>query len=259
MEEHYMPQFTLAAYRDMLIKALEAGYRFLRFDDPNRFVSEPVCLLRHDVDVDPGAAFQLAEIERDLGIRSTFFFMVRSPCYNLFSRANADLVELILKMGHWLGLHYDAGFKPRAIAELEDDVAQQTAMLTSQFGQTVGVVSFHQPSSEVLSGKISLSKFINTYDKEDLKGFQYVSDSNKKWRHPEPGRMMGEAVYPKLHLLIHPIWWARDRNLPTPDCWDAGLISNFYRNQMQILETEGAFGPPRKIALTRVPATSSPS
>jgi len=52
-------------------------------------------LLRHDVDVDVGAALEMAKVEKSLGVSSTYFLMLRPPVYNLMSRHNHQAVKKI--------------------------------------------------------------------------------------------------------------------------------------------------------------------
>lgn len=241
--------FTLDAYRVLLERAQNSQYKFLAFSDQKRFVCNKVCLLRHDIDVDLGAALEIAKVEADLGIRATYFLMLRSPIYNLMSRSNTRLVQTILDLGHWLGLHYDEGFYPDSRYMLEEWIRIEANILMNLFGQEIKVVSFHQPSSRVLSGEIKLTEFVNTYDSNDLAGFFYISDSNKVWKH-DPYQIVTESLWPKLHLLIHPLWWnTLTPYLTTEAVWNNALLSNWNRSQKQILDTERGFGGLRRFSI----------
>ncbi len=103
-------EFSKTGYQTLLETALDAGYRFIPFDNTLHSKQGKCCLLRHDVDVDLGAALEIAKVESVLGIRSTFFLMLRSPLYNLMGRTNSRIVQEIIQLGHWIGLHYDGGF-----------------------------------------------------------------------------------------------------------------------------------------------------
>ncbi|HXH19797.1 MAG TPA: hypothetical protein VNJ07_12020 [Chitinophagales bacterium] len=242
--------FTLSAYDNLLKLALNAGYQFLAFDDPGRFDKNKVCLLRHDIDVDLGAALKLAEIEHKRGIRATYFVMLRSPVYNLFGRANTQLVHEILSMGHWLGLHYDDGFSSSNLS-FEESVDMEASVLERMFSVKITSVSFHQPSQRILNGKVKLNNRVNTYGKEDLRGYHYISDSNKVWKHLTPFDIFRESRYSKVHLLIHPLWWADKDDLPTETLWEKGLLANWYRTQEQLISTERAYGKKRKFQILK--------
>ncbi|MCK5716598.1 MAG: hypothetical protein KAH77_03845, partial [Thiomargarita sp.] len=157
----HLPQFTRLDYRDLLKQALDANYQFLTFNDPRRFEKDKVCLLRHDIDVDLGAALTLAKIEHQFGIQATYFVMLRSPIYNLLGRANTQLVQDILSLGHVIGLHYDDAFTPSNQHSLEKWVDIEATILEQLFDIKIDVVSFHQPSQHVLSGTIQLQNRLN--------------------------------------------------------------------------------------------------
>lgn len=235
----------------MLEVALNNGYWFRAFDDPRFFDATKVCLLRHDIDADLGAALKIAQIEAQLEIRSTYFVMLRSPVYNLLARANICLLQEILALGHGLGLHYDEGFCSDNRYTTEDWVYFEREMLEKVTGSPIRVVSFHQPNEHILKGNIKLRKLINTYNKEDMMGFEYVSDSNMQWRDETPLEIFQNKIYDKLHLLIHPMWWKDGKSVSTEDCWDHAIKANWERSQQQLLETERAFGNKRRITLER--------
>ena len=35
----------------------------------------------------------------------------------------------------------------------------------------------------------------------------YISDSNMIWRHQHPKEIFAHYIYPRVQLLIHPMWW----------------------------------------------------
>lgn len=83
--------------------ALDQGYAVLLLEqwleDPTTAAEQPRLLLRHDVDQHPGSALRMAAIERELGVRSTWYFRWRT--------ANPRVVEAIAAEGHAVGLHYE--------------------------------------------------------------------------------------------------------------------------------------------------------
>ncbi|MCA8925483.1 MAG: hypothetical protein KDD82_26990 [Planctomycetes bacterium] len=241
--------FDLPAYRRLLELALEQRFELLAFHDDRRFSAERALLLRHDVDTDLHAALQLARIEAELGVRSTFFLMLRSPLYNLFARANHDMVREIVALGHDLGVHYDEGFSPGEQRTLEEWVLLEADTISRVFGVPVRAVSFHQPSRRVLDEDIAIPGMVNTYNARDLEGIFYLSDSNKAWRGKSPSELFASGEHPRIHLLIHPMWWAGTREEPAARGWDRVILANWERSQAQLLATERAFGPRRRLIL----------
>ncbi len=240
--------FTLVAYQSLLQEAIASGYSFLAFNDPAIFQTIPVCLLRHDIDTDLASAIELARIEAKLSIRSTYFLMLRSPLYNLLGRANHRMIQEILSLGHWIGLHYDAAFYPDSRRSMEEWILWEAHILGDLFNSPIGAVSFHQPAEDILTNRVTIRGLVNTYDREYLRGFQYVSDSNKIWKKEPPNEIFRKKLYDRLHLLLHPMWWTgSSAKESTEAAWNRAILSNWRRSQEQLLETERAYGSPRSL------------
>jgi hypothetical protein len=92
-----------AEYRELLRIALEQGYAVLSLEEwlqnPAMAQDRPHMLLRHDVDQHPASALRMAGIERELGVRSTWYFRWRT--------ANPRVIEALVAEGHAVGLHYE--------------------------------------------------------------------------------------------------------------------------------------------------------
>lgn len=244
-------QFTIQGYTHLLELALENGHAFVDFSKEAVQTNNKICLLRHDIDADLKAAMAMSVIETGLGIKATYFIMLRSPVYNLFGRQNHKYVEEIVKNGHTLALHYDEGFYPANDKSLQDHIETEAEILEKMFGQKITTVSFHQPGPKIISNEIRIKKFINTYDKEDLKGINYFSDSNKLWKNETAWDIFERRKYQKVHLLIHPMWWITEKEYSTEELWDKVITDNISRSLEQILQTERAFGTKRSVAIKR--------
>src|SRR3990167_265308 len=252
--------FNLAEYGRMFKSAKDAGYNFISFSEfesvGGRAPGKYKCLLRHDVDIDLSAAFTMANLESDLGISSTYFLMLRSPVYNLMARHNHVFVEKILDLGHSIGLHYDQGFdelRGLTCAQTKVLIEDESQWLEQQFNSRVAAVSFHQPGHAVLQGEICTGDRVNTYDHNRLAGFEYFSDSNRKFPLLQDGSSSSEAVFrgfsPRnLQLLIHPVWWVYD-DATTEAVWNRAIVSNLQIMQEQLLETERAYGFTREFII----------
>jgi hypothetical protein len=229
--------FTRSGYADLLAQALDAGYEFGFYDDvPD---APRVCLLRHDVDADLGAAAELARIEHDAGVRATYFCMLRSPLYNLFARANVELVQEIVGFEHAIGLHYDVGVVPNAARTHDEQVVVEARALSDLLGLPIRVVSFHQPSANPRAAEIQTPGLVSAYD---FDGFEYVSDTNKAEEFADL------ELPPRVQLLVHPLWWATDDpGASTEELWDAAILANVRRAQGQLVATERAYGPARDV------------
>ena len=111
-----MRDFSLLQYRSLLLDLQQAGYRFLTVaqyarsvdDAPNVSSCLPAspdacrtAILRHDVDLLPENSVRTAQIEKDLGIRATYYFRI-VPESN-----RPECIRRIAAMGHEIGYHYE--------------------------------------------------------------------------------------------------------------------------------------------------------
>lgn len=97
--------FTYKSYEHMIRQLVIHGYvvsTYCDWADHNRVV-----ILRHDIDMCVEKAVRLAEIENKLGVRSTYFVLLTSGFYNVFSSDTKRQLCRILDLGHDIGLHYD--------------------------------------------------------------------------------------------------------------------------------------------------------
>ena len=95
--------FTRYTYYNLL-KSLEEKYtNFLTLSDyvklENKNIS--VCILRHDVDLNPQNSLKIAEIENSLNIRGSYYFRIIPNSYNL------DIMKKIQSLNHEIGYHYE--------------------------------------------------------------------------------------------------------------------------------------------------------
>lgn len=243
--------FTRARYREILGAGRGAGYRFAGFGEiaALKQAEDKVCLLRHDCDNDLVAAARMAEIEAETGIRSTYFVMLRSAMYNLLAPSNAALVRRILSLGHRLGLHFDESVvADRSDADAAVAVDREREVLRTEFGDEVDAVSFHQPGARVLEGRLRLG-CVNTYDRRDMAGFHYTSDSNLVFRGGAPDELFRSGAHQRLHVLIHPEWWT-DQAMSVAEKWDAMLLDNLELTQASLLAREDTFTERRTVRLT---------
>lgn len=235
----------MESYSGFLKLALQSGYKFLPFQEKDEYKDSKFCLLRHDVDADLNAAYQMAKAEHALGIHSTYFLMLRSPVYNVLGRANSNYVQKIISLGHEIGLHYDEGYYPQGNSDLNDLIEKESQIMFLAFGRKIKVVSFHQPGESVLNNTIQLNNFLNTYDKKQFEGIFYLSDSNMVWKNETPWDIFSKSLYNRVQLLIHPMWWVGKGNENTFELWNKALLDNSRRSFEQIIKTERAFGEER--------------
>ena len=247
MSTQYRP-FTYDHYRHILRCSLEAGYRFIGYSElRGRPGGESAfCLLRHDCDNDLTAAARMARIEEEMGVRSTYFVMLRSALYNLMSIPNAELVREIIGRGHWLGLHFDEMYYGAAApGEVAARADREREWVSQEFGVPVDAVSFHQPSRRVLDNEVRLN-CLNTYDRADMEGVYYLSDSCMVWKEGCPSEFFTAKRRPRLQLLIHPEWWTEEEKT-VAEKWNQMLENNFELMQQSMLGRESSYNERQRV------------
>ena len=204
--------FTRAHYRQLLCAAKDA-YQFATYDSVpwgTRFI-----LWRHDLDFSINRAADLARIESEEGVISTYFVNPHSEFYNPFDVHQAQLIKYILGLGHRLGLHFDASFHNiQSEEQLNCKVAHEASWLEESFESGVDAFSFHNPGPKDLQYSADhYGSLINCYSHRFKSDVPYCSDSNGYWRFRRLHDVLTEAKDPCLQVLTHPGWW-QDKPMP---------------------------------------------
>lgn len=202
--------YTYDWYRTLLQSLLDAGYEFRGFEDAQ--LSGGEVLLRHDVDWSPQAAAEMAEIEADNDVTSTYFFLITSPFYNAFSSESRRSIERIESLGHDVGLHF-------AVGEFWTDDPGDDPMseLIDKHHDVIGViaadptdaVAFHNPPEWTLDR--TYDGFVSTYEPRFFGEITYEADSLHRWRTEPPFK---NGVGDNAQVLVHPTLWGEEDKEP---------------------------------------------
>ena len=111
-------------------------------------------MLRHDIEFSIDRAYELAKIEKGLGVVSTYTVQVRNNTYNAFSEKNIDLIKRIKDLGHHIGLHQNPPLMD--LDKLKTYVSVDIQMLEYYYGFYVDRFAFHRPKKEYLLYLFSL-------------------------------------------------------------------------------------------------------
>lgn len=197
-------EYTHRWYRRYLRELLQQGYDFRAFSER---IGDGDVILRHDVDLSVTAAAEMARIEADLNVSSTYFVLCTSALYNPLEKKYRTILQEIESLGHEVALHFStheywpAGEPPDA-DEIERQVAEERSVLGSIVEPTE-TVSFHRPLSWVLDR--DFDGFRNTYAPAYFSDIDYVADSSQRWR-DDPPPVDG---FPETRqILTHPGLWA---------------------------------------------------
>ena len=175
--------FELPHYRELLEAAKAGGYRFTHFGaDP-----QPGDLfLRHDVDLSLAAAVEMAEVEAELGVVTTYLLMTESVFYNLASSEGDAAIARLRELGHAVGLH-----------AVHPNVALDERFDPSSPGTT---------RSRSTCRTRSRARSTRTGPGTSRRA-TYRSDSNQHWRSGCPHDDLRAGAFPWLQILVHPEIW----------------------------------------------------
>ena len=198
--------FNLDSYGVMISRIKELGYKIVFFEEID-FKSKHL-ILRHDIDMSLKSALNMAVYEASQEIYSTYFLLLRSDMYNIFSSESTDIVKKIISLGHKIGLHFDHSiYTYKEHGFLDQYCEDECSALESWFNININIISFHKPSKNLLSIDRKIAGRINTYQSNYFKKILYSSDSRGNWFYGDPLENLQRSNNLPIQLLTHPIWW----------------------------------------------------
>jgi len=96
-----MPDFTLDTYKSLLETLLSVNYIFQTFANYIKRPEQRVVILRHDVDAKKLNSLMTAQLEKELGIRGTYYFRIVPESFD------EDVIRQIHELRHEIGYHYE--------------------------------------------------------------------------------------------------------------------------------------------------------
>jgi hypothetical protein len=198
-----MIEFTHDSYLKLLKTIKSYGREFVSFTNVPQD-AESYVILRHDVDFSLKKALEMAQLDYESGISSTFFFLLTAPYYNPLSVEGASYIKEIAALGHNCGLHFDCtGFEQLTISQRQRRIQVMAKTLEDATGVEIKAVAQHKPASTPI--RLELPNFVRAYSHPFFKDIAYISDSRKMFRHHDILHFFKENK--KVQMLIHPIWW----------------------------------------------------
>ena len=177
------------------------------------------CIFRHDVEFSIQRALDLAKIEFELDLQSSYFFQLTNNCYNVVSAENLKKIREIHNLGHKIGVHTFIN-KERDYKNIIDIISRDILTLQKYVEVDIDRFSFHRPNlyKEVLEMNIKIDGVINAYSDEfftylngsnKIPDVKYISDSQHKWNYGNPFDIEVEK-WDKLQLLLHEYSWTEN-------------------------------------------------
>jgi hypothetical protein len=154
-------------------------------------------------------ALLLAKLEADdISVHSTYFIMLNTNFYNVFSNTVKVLVKEIITIGHEIGLHFDETCYPSS--SIIESIQKEIKLLEQIIEYPVKTVSIHRPSQLTLETNVVIPGAVNRYSQTFFKDFKYVSDSRHNWRE-DVESIVSSRQFEKLHILTHPFWYTEKK------------------------------------------------
>ncbi len=203
-------EFTLKHYRQILERAKDSSYEFLRLMDVGRLApGKRQIVLRHDIDFSAEDAMRMAALEREVGgLFSTYCVLLHAPTYHVGEVETYRFLKEIMKMGHEIALHYDLSFFEGAGISPLEGIGREALFLGELLGTKIVSVAQHKPGTYGRFAGVG-NRFIDAYSPMLIEDIRYLSDSRRTWRSGCVCEHLKSA--PAMQVLIHPEWWeARD-------------------------------------------------
>lgn len=191
------------SYQELLQKFKNQGYNFIHFDELNAFKNNQL-ILRHDIDLEIDCAIKIASLEYEMGIKSTYFFLLKDESYNLLSTSNQDKVKKIRKLGHQISLHFDLSI----YQDPKEGLKEEIKIFNSSFSENINIISIHRPNNDFLENPKDFFHIDNSYEEKFTKNnICYYADSGGSFRFGHPTESNEFKNCNNMQLLIHPVWW----------------------------------------------------
>jgi len=149
--------------------------------------------VRHDIDYSFQKAYEMATLEADNDIQSTYMIQLHSPFYNPLTQDNLTKLKEISE-NHTIGIHYDTRCTPQATM-----ILNEADYLSNLLDVRVELFAAHDWITRT-------KRIVVPNDMMNME-IKYISDSGGAWREGCFCNHIGKRD--KLQVLIHPEWWWR--------------------------------------------------
>lgn len=197
--------FTLNSYV-RLLQYLRQIYKIVPFCE----IPKKDCrylILRHDIEFSTQAALKMARIERDLGIRSTYFVLFSSIGYNVLKENNVRILKQISKLDHEVGIHYDPSQFRSYGRNMNDTLKIEIQLLEHLLGKKVYSIARHGPWTR--DPFATIKGYINA-NHPNLRRDLFIHESCRAWAPVEGIFQLLNDPPRRVQLLIHPENWQDD-------------------------------------------------
>jgi hypothetical protein len=200
--------FSMERYREILQLALDQHYWFPTVSEVGRppLTARRFLLIRHDIDVSVDAALEMATVEREFGIKTSYYVRLHCPYYNILEQETLKKILMIRDMGHEIGLHYEALFFKALGFNVVTGIFRDIRILEDILSAKIKSISQHNPSLSDVYPEL-WGKYIDAYSPLLVKDVKYFGDSGRRWREGCISEKIGK--YEQIHVLIHAYSWTK--------------------------------------------------
>lgn len=226
----YLMGSKLKIYKTHLKKILDAGYKIIPCKDLfNVSDNEKVCILRHDIDTDVKIAKKMFDIEKSLGISSTYYFRL--------STLNKKVIDYIKQndKNTEVSYHFEeiSTFAKEQGINSKDEIDKNLDVIRENFKKNLSFVrenydiecSTIASHGDFVNRKIGIinNYFLNedlrkelnisleAYDNELMINAVYISDGKFDLLQKNNKTVIEESIEQqknKLYMLVHPRTWS---------------------------------------------------
>ena len=206
--------FTLSRYQQYL-REIKLSWDVISFNEINNdnLNGKPKALIRHDIDFSLYQSHEMAKLEKELGVKSTYFIHLQNEFYNALEIESQKMISNIIALGHDIGVHFDINAYSKKINK-SDDIDYwaifEKNIYELLFDCKVNTLSFHNPTLINIDFNQKVDKvggMLNTYSSTIFDHFEYISDSNGYWRFDKMDDFLEKNKQKNIQFLSHPGWW----------------------------------------------------
>ncbi len=189
-------------------------------------------LVRHDIDYSLDMAYQFSRFEKKKNIYSTYYVLLTTDIYNVFSLKSQTQINEMLSDGFEIGLHFD----PVAYGDLNEKqllnrMKIEINMFEEFYNTKIYSYSMHNPSTSGIY--LNYSNLINAYDTKIFSDENYISDSSYSFRGKNPKEFLSKSKNELIQFLTHPIHFFGNGELSYEKQLNS-ILNNYYNNMDEL-------------------------
>jgi hypothetical protein len=169
--------FTFEIYKELL-KQIPAGNYTVKDALTNK---NQLGIIRHDVDRPPKNVIDLAKLENELNIKSTYYFRVKKKHFN------PEVMSRVKELGHEIGYHYEVLDKANGNIDAAIKIFKEEWELFRKW-ESVTICMHGNPFSKYLNRDIWKDNNFSNYNvlgegylSIDFAKYIYFTDTSRKW------------------------------------------------------------------------------